>query len=82
MAPGLESLEVWAMCLMAAVNSGCIVPPSSMERGRIWRLLAMDIESQFRCFSREPWLAAYPFWLAALEGSLQATQVLVSKATE
>ena len=55
---GLESLLDLEMCLMAAVNSGCMVPPSSMGRGRIWISLAMEMMSQSLCFEREPWLAA------------------------
>ena len=57
-APGLESLLDLEMCLIAAVNSGCMVPPSSMGRGRIWISLAMEMMSQYLCFEREPWLAA------------------------
>ena len=57
-APGLESLLDLEMCLIAAVNSGCMVPPSSMGRGRIWISLAMEMMSQSLCFEREPWLAA------------------------
>ena len=57
-APGLESLLDLEMCLIAAVNSGCMVPPSSMGRGRIWISLAMEMVSQSLCFEREPWLAA------------------------
>ena len=57
-APGLESLLDLEMCLIAAVNSGCMVPPSSMGRGRIWISLAMEMVPQSLCFKREPWLAA------------------------
>ena len=55
---GLESLLDLEMCLIAAVNSGCMMPPSSMGRGRIWIALAMEMVSQSLCFEREPWLAA------------------------
>lgn len=57
-APGLGSFVDLEMCLIAAINSGCMVPPSSMGRGRIWISLAMDMVSQSLCFAMEPWLAA------------------------
>ena len=57
-APGFGLSTDLEMCFIAAVNSGCMVPPSSMGRGRIWISLAMEMVSQSLCFRREPWLAA------------------------